>query len=141
VVGVDLSGAMLIRARRRFRRDVELSRLRLEHSSADDLRFGDAGFDGVVSVASLYFWPRPAAALAEFARVLRPGGRLVLVYEPAAELRKWPGHRFGFHLFEQAEVEALVEAAGFRIDAVDTGYGRKPDRFLGLSATRRGANG
>jgi SAM-dependent methyltransferase len=94
-----------------------------------------------VSVASLYFWPDPAAAFTELARVIRPGGSLVLVFEPADELRKWPGHRHGFRLFEREQVEALVEDAGFQVRTVETGHGRKPDLFIGLSAERRDANG
>jgi ubiquinone/menaquinone biosynthesis C-methylase UbiE len=140
-IGVDVSQAMLARARLRFRREIGAGRLSLLQASVDDLRIEDASVDKAASVASLYFWPDSAAGLSELARVMRPGGRLVLVFEPADELRKWPGHRFGFRLFEREEVIALVKAAGFRVEAVETGYGRKPDRFLGLSATRGSANG
>jgi SAM-dependent methyltransferase len=141
VVGVDVSDAMLARARLRFRREIEAGRLHLIRASVDALPIETGSVDAAASVASLYFWPDPAAGFAELARVIRPGGRLVLVFEPADELRKWPGHRFGFRLFESEEVEALVAAAGFRIRAVETGHGRKPDRILGLSAERSGANG
>ncbi len=141
VVGAEVSLAMLARARLRFRRELEAGLLRLVEAPAERLPLPAASLDKVVSVASLYFWPDPAAGLAELARVIRPGGRLVLVFEPAEELRNWPGHRFGFRLFAREEVEALVEAAGFRVSRVEIGHGRKPDRFLGLSAERSGANG
>ncbi len=141
VIGIDVSEAMLARARLRFRRGIGVGRLRLARAAVEALPLGAGSVDKAASVASLYFWPDPAAGFAELARVIRPGGRLVLVFEPADELRKWPGHRFGFRLFERDEVEALVEAAGFNVEAVETGCGRKPDCFLGLSATRRGANG
>jgi ubiquinone/menaquinone biosynthesis C-methylase UbiE len=93
-----------------------------------------------VSVNSLYFWPDPAAALAELARVMKPGARLAIVFEPAAELRKWPGHRFGFRLFEPAEVKAMMEQAGFTDVVERWGTGRRPARFCCLSGERIDAN-
>ncbi|MFN3389325.1 MAG: hypothetical protein ACK40O_10365, partial [Allosphingosinicella sp.] len=73
--------------------------------------------------------------------VVRPGGRLVLLFEPPEELRKWPGHRHGFRLFEPEAVRALMEAAGFGEIEERWGRGRKPNRFCGLSGVRRDANG
>lgn len=131
VSGVDVSAEMVARARGL---DVHLA-------PAERLPFEAGRFDKAVSVASLYFWPDPAAALAELARVLRPGGRLVLCFEPPEELRKWRGHVHGFALLEVAEVEGLIEAAGFGEIEAAWGRGRKPDRFCALSATRDGANG
>ena len=44
--------------------------------SADDLPFGDASFDSISVRFGYMFFPDVAKATAEFARVLRPGGRL-----------------------------------------------------------------
>jgi SAM-dependent methyltransferase len=131
VAGVDHSPAMVARARG-F--DVRLA-------SAERLPFDSGRFDKAVSVNSLYFWADPAAAFAELARVLRPGGRLVLGFEPPEELRKWRGHVHGFRLLEVAQVRALMKAAGFGGIEEAWGAGRKPDRFCCLSGTRSGANG
>lgn len=139
VAGVDVSEAMLERARGRFAG--EGSRVALHIASAERLPLPDGAVDKAVSVNSLYFWPDPAGAMAELARVIRPGGRLVLCFEPAEELRKWRGHRFGFRLFEVAEVRALMERAGFAGLLERWGTGRKPDRFCCLSGQRPGAIG
>jgi ubiquinone/menaquinone biosynthesis C-methylase UbiE len=44
--------------------------------SADDLPFGDATFDSISVRFGYMFFPDVAKATAEFARVLKPGGRL-----------------------------------------------------------------
>jgi arsenite methyltransferase len=140
VFGADLSDALIGRARERFARDVRRGRLHLLKASAESLPLPPETVTKAVSVNSLYFWPDPAAALAELARVTKPGGRLAIVFEPAAELRKWPGHRFGFRLFEPAEVKALMQAAGFARISERWGTGRKPARFCCLSGERVDAN-
>ena len=131
VSGADVSPEMVERS----------SRFDVRLAPAERLPFEDGSFDKAVSVNSLYFWRDPAAALAELARVLRPGGRLVLCFEPPEELRKWPGHVHGFRLLEVAQVRALVEGAGFGRVEEAWGTGRKPARFCALSAARAGANG
>jgi ubiquinone/menaquinone biosynthesis C-methylase UbiE len=140
VFGADLSETLIGRARDRFARDVRRGRLHLLRASAESLPLPPETVTRAVSVNSLYFWPDPAAAFAELARVMKPGGLLAIVFEPAAELRKWPGHRFGFRLFEPAEVKALMEAAGFSEVTERWGTGRKPARFCCLSGERIDAN-
>lgn len=106
-------------------------------ASAESLPLGDASVDKACSVNNLYFWPDPSAGMAELARVVRPGGRLAIAFEPPEELRKWPGHRFGFRLFDESEVQGLMEQAGFADIRRAEGRGRKPDRFLCLTGERR----
>jgi arsenite methyltransferase len=139
VVGVDVSDAALARARRRFAAELGEGRLLLLRASAEALPIPNSSVDKAVSVNSLYFWPE--GALAEIARVVEPGGRLSLCFEPPEELRKWPGHRYGFRLLEVGAVRELMESAGFGDLGEAWGSGRKPDRFCCLSGTRLGANG
>jgi SAM-dependent methyltransferase len=73
LVGVDISERMLARAAHRLRGT-------LVRASAVRLPFVDARFDGVVGVHVLHLLPDLATALAEVARVLRPGGRMVAVH-------------------------------------------------------------
>jgi ubiquinone/menaquinone biosynthesis C-methylase UbiE len=74
VTGIDLSAAMIARARRRRGVNHEFI-----EGDAENLPVASGSFDAVVNLISFHHYPNPTRALAEFHRVLRPGGRLVLI--------------------------------------------------------------
>ena len=77
VTGVDFAPAMIAEARRKAA-DRALA-VRLEEADAEQLPFGAASFDLVISRHLLWTLPHPEAAIDEWIRVLRPGARLVVV--------------------------------------------------------------
>ena len=83
--GVDISEPMLRKARRRV---VELGLRNVEGLAvmdAEHLEFPDASFDVVVAQYVVTTVPNPEATLDEFARVLKPGGEIVLLSRVGAE--------------------------------------------------------
>jgi ubiquinone/menaquinone biosynthesis C-methylase UbiE len=77
VTGVDFAPAMLAEARRKAaERDVSV---RFEKADAEQLPFPPHSFDLAISRHVLWTLPHPEAAIDEWIRVLRPGGRLVVV--------------------------------------------------------------
>jgi ubiquinone/menaquinone biosynthesis C-methylase UbiE len=77
LTGIDLSEAMLDVARGRA---TELERTAtLQQADAQSLPFDDASFDTVVCTFGLCAIPDHTKAITEMTRVLRPGGRLILV--------------------------------------------------------------
>lgn len=122
LIGIDLSPAMLARARERAER---LGReVRLQEGDAQRLPFPDATFDTVVATLTLCSIPDDVTAVAEMARVLRTGGRLVLldhVASPAPVIRAVQRvldplfvRLAADHLLRRPEV--AVRAAGLSID-------------------------
>jgi phosphatidylethanolamine/phosphatidyl-N-methylethanolamine N-methyltransferase len=85
LVGVDLSEPMLRKAQKR------VSELRLRNveglflMDAERLGFPDDSFDVIVAQYVITTVPHPEATLDEFARVLKPGGEIVLVSRVGAE--------------------------------------------------------
>lgn len=122
VVGADVSPGMLAEARRKAG---PAPNARFVEASAEALPFEAGTFDVVVSASALHYARRPDAALAEAARVLRPGGRLVVLdwdrgYGPVAVLdvvlRVFdPAHG---RTLSANELDGLVARAGFESHSV-----------------------
>jgi ArsR family transcriptional regulator len=73
---IDKSARMIEAARERLHK---LSHVTARVADVHDLPFAPASFDAVLMFHTLTYAEKPARALAECARVLRPGGRLVLL--------------------------------------------------------------
>jgi phosphatidylethanolamine/phosphatidyl-N-methylethanolamine N-methyltransferase len=99
LVGVDLSEPMLRRAQARVTRENLRQVAGLCVMDATRLAFPSASFDSVVAPYVLTVVPDPAATLDELARVVKPGGEVVLVNHvgadsgPIAWIERWLGKR------------------------------------------------
>jgi SAM-dependent methyltransferase len=98
-LGVDMSRDMLALARARLAERGLADRAAVRQADMYRLPFADRSFDAVALQMVLHYAEDPAAALAEAARVLRPGGLLVVTdlapHDRAELLRRhahrWPG--------------------------------------------------
>ncbi|MDX1995959.1 MAG: methyltransferase domain-containing protein [bacterium] len=104
VVGVDLSRAMLRQAANKLRGHER--RVDLLWSSAEVLPFPDATFDMVTCLEALEFVPDAQIVIAEMARVLRPGGLLLITNR--INMRWMPGKTFS-----DEHMQDLLERHGF----------------------------
>lgn len=110
--GIDASRAMLALARARLA-GLALPNCSVRLGDMYRLPFADAAFDLVVLQMVLHYAEDPAAVLAEAARVLAPGGRLVVIDLAAyaasprtlALAHRWPG-------FADDTLVALLAGAG-----------------------------
>jgi len=81
LVGFDLSEEMALFSRRINRQYVETGRAAFLAADVSNLPFSVHSFDGVVAFETTYFWPDLVKGIRELVRVLRPGGRLLIVNE------------------------------------------------------------
>ena len=119
VEGVELSDPMLGRVRARIRRSALADRVRLHAGSVEALPFDSGQFDCACSVNTIYFWPDLQCGLTELARVLRPGGRLVLGFGCDEALRRAGYEERGFSLYTPAQIEDALRASGLEPSALE----------------------
>jgi len=125
IVALDRNQSMLDAARLRARA-LDLP-LQLHRGDATLLPFPDGSFDVVLAVTVLCLVPDAAQAVREMARVLRPGGRLVLadlgrfnLWAAKRRVQSWLGASFwrSTHFRSQRELCALARHAGLNVVAV-----------------------
>lgn len=112
-IGVDASKAMLALARSRLAR-TDLSHCSVRLADMYRLPLHERSFDIAVLQMVLHYAEDPQGVMAEAARVLRPGGRLLVVdlaHHERSDLvdklaHRWPG-------FDDVAMTALLSGAGF----------------------------
>ncbi|MEV8550782.1 class I SAM-dependent methyltransferase [Streptomyces glaucescens] len=130
-LGLDLSAPMLERARRRAARD-GIPHISFEHGDAQVHRLAPGAFDVAISRFGIMFFDDPAAAFANIATALRPGGRIAFLSAADPEGNQWlraftalddilPVRGFGapgapgmFSLADAGTAIALLTEAGFQ---------------------------
>lgn len=123
IAGADPSELMVNTAVQRNRSHVRARLVDVAHAGVDHLPFADAAFDKALCVHVVYFWADLGAGLHEIARVLKPGGRLALIFRTAAN--KGAVHAFPEDVYRFPALEEVVGAlttAGLSIDCDE-----KPD--------------
>lgn len=111
-VGIDLNHEMLRVARAKLEQ-AEIRNCQVRHGDFYNLALPSASFDAAVLHQVLHYAEEPAAAVAEAARVLRPGGRLLVVdFASHQETFLQTEHHHRWLGFDDAEIARWFLAAG-----------------------------
>lgn len=117
VTGIDLSPLQLARARDKSWDPTLAGSLRIVHGSITQLPFAAGHFAGATCGEVLEHVPEDGAAAREIARVLAPGGCLVLTvpFDPTKwdDSDVWHGH---VRRYTRESMRWLLEQAGFRVE-------------------------
>lgn len=108
VHGCDLSSENLRRARATYGRSIPLVQ-----TDAQVLPFADESLDVIILLETLYFLPSATTFLSETARVLRPGGQLLIscINKDCPDFN--PNHPLYFAHYGAPELSGAIRNAGF----------------------------
>ncbi|BCS98386.1 transcriptional regulator [Desulfoluna limicola] len=129
VVGVDISSQALSAARAHAER-VGLANVRFIEGDMTTLDLPDGCCDVAVLSQTLHHLPDPMTGLKVAARLLKPGGRLILM-ELLPHDEAWVTEKLGhLHLgFSATDLESMMEQAGFKITSLETLPPLRGERF------------
>jgi ubiquinone/menaquinone biosynthesis C-methylase UbiE len=118
VYGIDVSQESVSVSRRINTRWIKLGRVEIRHGSVSCLPFAEHMFDLVTAVETHFFWPDLVADLHEVLRVLKPGGKLIIIAEVYSGgkydkvLQKLAGW-WNLVLYSASEYRDLFSKAGY----------------------------
>ena len=115
VCGVDHSAVMVRQAMRRNAAAVCAGRVDLRLGAAEHLPAFAEPFDKVLVVNNMGMWREPAERLKALQRLMRPGGRIAIVFQP-----RCPGATAETTVAAGREIAARLTAAGFTRIRSDT---------------------
>lgn len=134
IVAIDRSALQVARARAENRELIAAGRARIETTTLEQAprALGERSFDTVFAINVNAFWTEPAPSFERARRLLRPRGRVVLVYEPpsaerAEALRRSLPKLLEAHGFIVEERRSARFARGFGICIVARAASRKDE--------------
>src|SRR6202000_517501 len=129
IFGTDISEAMLKKAKKRAA-ELKLGNVEgLAVMDAEKLEFPDNSFDVVMAQYVVTAVPNPEAAMDEFARVLRPGGEIILLSRVSAES--------GIRRVIEQGVAPLAHRLGWRTDFGWAYFARWAERPHGMKLVEK----
>jgi phosphatidylethanolamine/phosphatidyl-N-methylethanolamine N-methyltransferase len=131
IFGTEISEAMLEKARQRVAEQRLTNVEGLAVMDAEKLEFPDNSFDVVMAQYVVTAVPNPEKALDEFARVLRPGGEIIILSRVSADA--------GMRRFIEQQLQPVVRQLGFRTEFAWSRYTNWLARSKGMELVERRA--
>jgi ubiquinone/menaquinone biosynthesis C-methylase UbiE len=116
VTAVDYSELSVEKAKEYNKAMISAGRCDVLQGDVSDLPLSADSFDLATAFETVYFWPGPVKSFSEVCRILKPGGRFLIVNE--SDGMDKTGKQFetiidGMHTYTAEELEAALQAAGF----------------------------
>ncbi len=124
VYGIDYSRDCVNWSKQYNKQLVTEGRVEIIHSGVEDMPFENSWFDLVLAVETIYFWPGIARCFEEVKRVLKPGGRFLIINAVyPSEKFKERNERYistgEMTMYHPEELECMLQKAGFSLISLD----------------------
>lgn len=116
VTAIDYSPVSVVEATRRNHKAIDADRCQVLQGNVAELPFPDACFDLATAFETIYFWPGPLESFQQVYRVLKPGGRFMIVNESDGQNpndEKWVSIIEGMHTYTKEQLKDQLLKAGF----------------------------
>ena len=118
VYGIDYSDLCIKKAEKLNHKSVLCGKVKLQKAPVSALPFDSDKFDLVTAVETYYFWPDKLNDLREIWRVLKPGGKILLVFEMLKDKNdpeKWSKveERLNIESVSREDIDGMLERAGY----------------------------
>ena len=94
IYGIDYAEGSFAASRAQNEQLIKEGRVAIEKASVSQLPFPDSNFDLVTAIETQYYWPNLPGDMREILRVLKPGGKLIVIAETYKggkyDKLKWP---------------------------------------------------
>ena len=131
VYGIDISEESVTKAKK-VNADFLNKNVFIVQGTAEKLPYPDGKFDLVTAVETVYFWPNLPNCLLEVQRVLKPGGRFVIMVEVLDADSKWKNVVEGMTVYSPEELKQLLDDTGL----VQTEIHRKKPSYATIIGTK-----
>lgn len=119
VFGVDYSDLCVKKSEQYNHKNILCGKANIRQASVSALPFENESFDLITAVETYYFWPDKLGDLRELLRVLRRGGKVLLVFEMLKtkdDPEKWRAveERLGIEAVSREGINEILLHAGFQ---------------------------
>ncbi len=125
VYGIDYSRDCVNWSKQYNEKLITEGRVDIIHSDVENMPFEAGLFDLVLAVETIYFWPGIARGFEAVKRVLKPGGKFLIINAVyPSEMFKERNERYlaagEMNIYSSGELERLLQEAGFNSISIDT---------------------
>ncbi len=113
--GLEISRLMVEESQKTNATYVQQERAVFQWYDGVHIPYPDQQFDKILTVNTIYFWQDPVAFLRELYRVLKPGGKTVVVFAVKEFLYDLSFPKYGFTMYHRADFKKLIGQTHFKI--------------------------